>query len=127
MPMLLTICGCIFTIVLFAPMLLPVYMLEQRSGVDVNRRCFELLKKNWVLTLVPWLLVLVATAIVQSLVGGILGMVPLFGRSLATAWGSLFAAAVVPFTLFVQFRAYYAIRQRNEQADAVALACQQLG
>jgi hypothetical protein len=118
LPLVIAGVGCAITGILFGLFLLPIYMIEQRKGFAVNSRSLEISSKNWVMALVPALIVAIPMGIASSLGGFVLGILPFVGPSLAGLFSQLFSAAVTPLLMLIQFRVYFALLAQHENVDA---------
>ncbi len=126
-PLLVSMVGCLVTIVLFGALLLPVYMVEERRMLDVNLRSFDLLKKDWVGVLGPAVLAALPVLLAHWLILLVFGVLPYVGQLLATLVAAAFISVASPFLSFVQFRVYYAVRYRHENHDAAGEVRAKLG
>jgi hypothetical protein len=113
---------CIVPFILFGFFLLPVYMVEKdKSGIDINKRVFELVQKEPVMVAVL-IGVVFAAALGFGLATLVLGLLPFIGAALVSVLSAVFSAAFSPFVTFLTFRLYFAIRQKHERVDAAAIA-----
>jgi hypothetical protein len=124
--MLISFVGCAITLVAFGPMLTPVYMVEGVNGLRINSRSVELLGMNWFLGLVPLAIVITLAGLMLLVGSTALQLIPFVGNWLAALFGPMFAAAVLPFILFVQFAAYGATRKFREGVDVAELIRKEL-
>jgi hypothetical protein len=120
-PILLTLLGCAFSLLAFAPMLVPVYMVERITGLSVNTRSVDLLTRGWAKSLLP--LLLVAGVLGAVLVAGTVSLhsIPVVGVWAAALFGPMWLALTLPFILFLQFHAYADTRWRVEGVDVAEL------
>jgi hypothetical protein len=116
---------CLISVILWGLFILPAYMIENKKMFDANKRSFELASKDWVLSIVPVLVIAFPAAIFSAIVTVVLGFIPYVGEQLAAIWSPLFSAALTPLLTFVQFRVYFAIRSKYEGVDAAALVANQ--
>jgi hypothetical protein len=112
--------GCLITVILFGLFLLPVYMIEQKKGFDVNRRSLDISGKNWGLAIVPSLIIAIPAAIVSSIITVALGFIPYLNVALLPLFNACYQALLLPTMLVVQFRVYFAILRQHENTDAAA-------
>lgn len=108
---------CLVPGILLGLYLLPAYMVEQRRMFDVNARCFDLIKKDWALSLIPPVLVGVPVAVVMVVLQFVLGFIPYAGPVLAALLQGVVAATVGPFFVHLVFRMYVALRQKYEHGN----------
>lgn len=120
-PLLISLLGFVFTFLAFAPMLLPVYMVERIAGLRVNTRSVDLLSRDASTVLVPFLLVFVLGSCALLSATFYLERVPVAGAALSALFAPMVLALALPFVTFMQFRAYGLTRQRREGVDVVAL------
>jgi hypothetical protein len=113
--------GALITLILFGLFLFPVYMIEQRKGFDVNKRCLELSQKNWMLAIVPTLIITIPLGIASSIVSIVLAFIPFAGGVLVSVVNALTTSVLFPLSLLVQFRVYYAMVQQHENTDAAQI------
>jgi FHA domain len=120
-PLMMTGLGCVFTLLAFGPLLLPVYMIERTGGFRVNIRSVDLLARGFTRALIP--LSLVTGFLGAFLVAGTLALqrVPVLGSFASALFGPMLIALVMPFMAFLQFRAYAEIRRRGEGLDVPEL------
>jgi hypothetical protein len=106
LPLLVVLGGFILTAPAFAPMLLPVYMLERKVGLKMLSRSFELLAAGVGIALLPLVGVVALTvATLAALTAGV-ELIPGLGPTLACFVAPLGVAGAMPFITFLQFRAY---------------------
>lgn len=117
-PLLGSMVLCLISVILWGLFVLPAYMIEGKTMFDANKRSFEIASKDWVLSIVPMLLVAVPAVILSTIVTVVLGFIPYVGEQLAAIWGPVFSAALTPLLSFVQFRVYFALRLKHEGIDA---------
>jgi FHA domain len=113
--------GFVFTLVMFGPMLTPVYMIERVNGLRISTRSVELLALDWKLGLAPLLIVIGCIVCVLLGVSAALECVPVAGNGLSALFGPAFLALALPFVSYVQFSAYGATRKYREGVDVVEL------
>lgn len=117
---------CLIPVILFGFFLIQVYMVERdKSGVDINKRVFELVQKEPVMVAVL-LGIAIAVGLVFGLASFILALLPFVGAPAAALLSGVFTAAFAPIINFLGFRLYFAIRQKHENIDAAAVARSQL-
>jgi hypothetical protein len=117
LPLLVTFGGFVLTIPAFAPLLLPVYMLEGKVGMQMLRRSFDLLARGVACALLPaFSVVVLVTALLAALTAAV-EMVPRIGPLLACLVAPLGVAAAMPFLTFLQFRAYGELVNRSPQSE----------
>jgi hypothetical protein len=122
-PAIIAAIGSIFCLVpgiLLGLFILPAYMVEQKKMFDVNSRSFDLIKKDWALSLLPPLLVWIPAVIVIGVMQFVLGFIPYAGPVLAALLQGVVGATVGPFFVHVVFRMYVALRQKYEQGNVAA-------
>jgi hypothetical protein len=108
---------CFVPGILFGLFLLPAYMVERKTMLDVNMRSFDLIKKDWMLCLVPPLLVAIPVSIALFVVNFVLAFVPYAGPILAAAVQGVAMAVFGPFMAHLVFRVYLAVRQKYENVQ----------
>jgi hypothetical protein len=86
----------------------------------VNSRSFDLIKKDWALSLLPPVLVWIPVVIVMGVLQFVLGFIPYAGPVLAALLQGVVSATVGPFSAHVIFRTYVALRQRYEHGNVTA-------
>lgn len=116
-PLLVAMVGsvcCLIPGILFGLYVLPVYMVEGLQMLDVNKRSFELLKKNWLLSLLPLVLVALPVFLVLGILIWVFGMIPYVGSVLVALLSAVITSVIGPLGTFIIFRAYVAIRTADE-------------
>jgi hypothetical protein len=116
-PLLLTYVGlacCLVPGVLIGLFVLPVYMVEELKMEQVNKRSFELLTKNWSLSLIPLVLVVLPFALAMGVLSGIFNLIPYAGPVLVALVAAAGASLMGPLLTYVSFRCYIAIRKAEE-------------
>jgi hypothetical protein len=111
---------CLVPGVLLGLFLLPAYMVEQKRMFDVNSRSFDLIKKDWALSLLPPVLVWIPVTIVVFVLQFVLAFIPYVGPVLGALVQGIVSATVGPFFVHLVFRMYVALRQRYEHGNVVA-------
>jgi hypothetical protein len=106
---------CVVPAILFGLFIVPIYMVEGKRMLDVNKRSFEILKKDWALALVPPLLTIIPVVIVVGVLNFVFAFIPYAGGILTAALSGIVAATLGPFMAHLIFRIYVAIRERDEQ------------
>jgi hypothetical protein len=122
-PALIAAIGSLFCLVpgvLLGLFLLPAYMVEQKRMFDVNSRSFDLIKKDWALSLLPPVLVWIPVTIVVFVLQFVLAFIPYVGPVLGALVQGIVSATVGPFFVHLVFRMYVALRQRYEHGNVVA-------
>jgi hypothetical protein len=99
--------------------LFPAFMVEGKKMLDVNLRSLDLVKKDWMLCLVPPLLVAVPLAVVMFVLQFVLAFIPYAGPILSAALQGVVSAVTMPFFAHLVFRIYVAVRQKYEQAPVL--------
>jgi hypothetical protein len=120
-PALIASIGLFITVILFGLFLLPVYMIEQRKGFAVNSRSLEISSKDWMLALVPSLIVSIPYAIALTVLGIVFGLIPFVGPLLTGLVNAVGQSVLLPLSMLIQFRVYFAILQKHEQTDAAQI------
>lgn len=125
--------GTVFLIVpgiLVGAFVIPVFLIEGKSFVDLNMRTLELTKTNIgkvLLVFVALLVCAIAVGIPFGIASAVLGFVPFLGPIVVGALGGLLSAVAAPFFAIIVMRLYFEIRGAAENIDVEAEARNRLG
>lgn len=110
----LGVISCGIGFILLGLFIVPIYMVEGTTGFDVNKRSFDLIKKDWVMTLVPPILAIIPIAIGFAVLQFVFALIPYAGGVLLAALSGTLNAVLGPFIAHLFFRIYVTIREKDE-------------
>jgi pSer/pThr/pTyr-binding forkhead associated (FHA) protein len=104
--------------------ILPVYLIEGRRGVDLNRRSSDLFFKDSKRVLLTVLVFFVISQIGGGIIGGILGVIPAVGPYLNVLFLGVWSPVMTTYGLALGLWFYFDIRREMETGDAAQEALQ---